>query len=77
MKDIEKFWLVWRPTGGWPLKRHATYKGADMEARRVALQNMGAEVFVLSACKRIICPALDVPQATPGMLKTEIISPAT
>lgn len=44
-----KFWLVWRPDGYPPSKRHTSKAAAYTESRRLAEANPGKEFFVLEA----------------------------
>ncbi len=47
---MQKFWLVWSPTGERPPRfRHSTEAEAEHEAERLAEQMPGAEFFVLEA----------------------------
>lgn len=46
-----KFWLVWRPDGYVPTKKHESEASAETESRRLAQVHPGKEFYVLEAIK--------------------------
>ena len=52
-KKDKKFWLVWRPTGNAPRKRHASHEEALIEAKRLATANPNSKFYVLEATDEI------------------------
>ncbi len=48
-KEDKKFWLVWRPTGNAPRKKHSSRKQALEEAKRLAAESPNAKFYVLEA----------------------------
>jgi hypothetical protein len=49
---LERFWMVMRSTGRRPKVRHATLQEAQEEARRIAADNPGADVWVIE-CRTV------------------------
>ena len=43
------FWMVWRPGGDFPAKRHSERLSAISEAKRLALKHPEESFYVLSA----------------------------
>lgn len=50
---IPPFWLVWRRANGrTPVREHASYREARIEAERLARANPGEAFYVLTPCAR-------------------------
>lgn len=49
---MKGFFLVWSPKTGYAKKRHPTYKAAENEAKRLAVNSNGRHFYVLRALAR-------------------------
>ena len=47
LTEDQKFWVVWNPEGGIPMKRHAYLHEAKKEAERLAGQHLSTDFYVL------------------------------
>lgn len=45
---LKPFFVVWRPEGGDPVKRHGYRQDAEREAERIAVANPGSAVYVMA-----------------------------
>jgi len=49
----ESMYLVWSPSGGYPMRQHDSISSAQDEARRLAELNKGQEFIVLRAIQGV------------------------
>ncbi|WP_341896505.1 hypothetical protein [Sphingobium sp. YR657] len=59
VEEQPPFFMVWRPTGSAPTKRHATRGSAEHEAERLARRYPGHDVFVMVPASRIKAARVD------------------
>lgn len=61
---IEKFWLVWSPSGSSPTRKHRSRSLAEAEAMRLSRGAPGRNFFVLKAVTgfvSVLTPPLTIP----------------